>query len=199
MSYYHDHNHTARKTLQSRSSPQRFGSLVGLVDKSTERPIQGRSGDHLQFYVNINDGVRYQVDVNTQSRDGSDVQLYIASEQLDAVGGNPQEPLGSPAYGVFPTATLSYAAIGLGNQEFQPIQVYRIDNQLESALNDAEFVAIYGMMFDDGGDNGKGIHETHYTGRANQDGAIAVYSLDGQSGRPVRTWFFFKFETDSIG
>lgn len=198
MSYYHDHNHTSPQQFQSGKTPQRYGALVGTVESNSERPITGRSGDHLQFYVSVNDSLAYQVDVNTQSRDGSDIEVYIATQSLQADDANPAEPFGPPAYGVFPTAQLSYAAMGLNDTEFEAIAYNRIDGQLKAALDAAHFVAIYGMMFDDGGDNGKGIHETHFTGRANQDGAIAIYGVDGQTGEPVRTWFFFKFETDSI-
>jgi hypothetical protein len=57
---------------------------------------------------------------------------------------------------------------------------------------------VYGHLYDDGGPNGKGIHETHYVqGSNNQDGAVAVYHRD-DSGALTRTWFFFKFAEDHI-
>jgi hypothetical protein len=73
MSYHLDHNHTTniRAQLSSGSSPDRYAAVVGTIVQDSERPITGRSGDHLQFYVNIGGGARYQVDVNTQSSDGS--------------------------------------------------------------------------------------------------------------------------------
>jgi hypothetical protein len=99
---------------------------------------------------------------------------------------------------VFLNAQLSYAAIGLSDDDFAPVSDTRLDSQLEAALNQATFVAIYGQIFDDGGPNGKGIHETHYVGKPNQDGAVAIYAIDSASGEPTRTWFYFKFQEDHI-
>jgi hypothetical protein len=200
MSYYQDHTHVepARDQFRSGSSPENYGSVVGTIEQSTEHPITGRSGDHLQFDVQIGNGISYQVDVNTQSENGTAVELYIAVEDLQPVGSNPSEPFGPPAYGVFLNAQLSYAAIGLSDDDFAPVSDTRLDSQLEAALNQATFVAIYGQIFDDGGPNGKGIHETHYTGKPNQDGAVAIYAIDSASGTPTRTWFYFKFQEDHI-
>lgn len=197
--YYNDHQHTTPYDFHPASSPQSFGAVVGTVETSTEHEIVGRSGEHLQFYVDINASVRYQVDVNIQSRDGSPIEIYVAGENLVPKGVNPDEPFGAPAYGVFSDAALSYAGLGLTDAMFAPIDSARVQQQLESALNQAQFVAIYGLVFDDGGPNGKGIHETHYDPHGqNQDGAVLVYSTDS-SGKPQRTWFFFKFSGDSIG
>ena len=201
MSYYQDHTHVApaRDQFRSGSSPDSYGSVVGTIEQSTEHPITGRSGDHLQFDVQIGNGVSYQVDVNTQSENGTAVELYVAVEDLQPVGSNPSEPFGPPTYGVFLKAQLSYAAIGLTDDDFAPVSDTRLDSQLEAALNQATFVAVYGQIFDDGGPNGKGIHETHYTGKPNQDGAVAIYAVDVASGKPTRTWFYFKFQEDHIG
>lgn len=198
MDYYRDHQYTSniRAQFSDGSSPQVYGAIVGTIDQSTEHPIHGRNGDHLQFYVNIDANTRYQVDVNSQSRDGSDVQMYIAVEPLTPV--SPSQPFGTPDYGVVTTAQLSYQGMGLSDSDFTPTAYDRVDSQLETALNASSFVTIYGHMFDDGGSNGKGIHETHYTGITNQDGAIAIYSLS-DTGAPQRTWFFFKFQEDHIG
>jgi len=200
MSYYHQHNHTQniRQQLHSGQSVQQFGSVVGTIEKNSEKPITGRNGDHLQFYVQIGNNLAYQVDVNTQSKDGSEIEIYIAEQPLNATGPNPMEPLGTPAYGAFPQAKLSYADLGLSDQDFDPLAYNRIDSQLSADLSASEFVAIYGSMFDDGGPNGKGIHETHYTGKPNCDGAIAIYSLDAASHQPKRSWYFFKFKEDTI-
>lgn len=200
MSYYHDHTHVtpARATFRSGSSPESYGSIVGTIEQSTEHPITGRSGDHLQFDVQIGNGISYQVDVNTQSENGTATELYVAVQDLQPVGSNPDEPFGPPTYGVFPNAQLSYTAIGLTDDDFAPVSDTRLDSQLEAALNQATFVAIYGQTFDDGGANGKGIHDVHYTGKPNQDGAIAIYAVDS-NGKPTRTWFYFKFQEDDIG
>ena len=200
MSYHHDHNHTTNVRSQFRSGQprQNYAAVVGTVDQASEKPITGRNGAHLQFYVNVGGGARYQVDVNTQSKDGSAIGVYIADQDVNASGTNPDEPFGAPAYGVFPNAKLSYKSLGLTDNDFKPLPYYRIDNQLCAALNAAKFVAVYGMTFDDGGADGKGIHETHFNkGQPNEDGAVLIYSIDG--GKPIRTWFFFKFQEDHIG
>jgi hypothetical protein len=198
--YYHDHTHTTHEGHDFRpaATPQKFAALVGTIDPNTDKAIQGRSGDHLQFYVQVGASTRYQVDVNTQSRDGSAIEVYIASEALKSDSTNPNDPFGQPAYGVFPNAALSYAGLGLTDNDFAPINASRIEAHLEAALGAATFVSIYGQVFDDGGDDGKGIHETHFTGHNNQDGAVAVYTSDPNTGAPSRTWFFFKFKEDDL-
>lgn len=202
MSYHHDHTHTAnvRSRLRSGRSPESYAAVVGTIAQSSERPITGRGGDHLQFYVDVGGGARYQVDVNTQSEDGSAIGVYIANQDIDPVGTNPDEPFGAPAYGAFPNAQLSYQAMGLNDGDFAPLPYYRIDGQLRAALNAAHFVSIYGMTFDDGGADGKGIHDTHFNrGKTNEDGAILIYLVDSTTGKPKRTWFFFKFQNDRLG
>lgn len=41
---------------------------MGIVESNTEHSIFGRSGEHLQFYEDIRSSLRYQVDVNIQSK-----------------------------------------------------------------------------------------------------------------------------------
>lgn len=196
--YFDDHDHTRAHDLTSAMPVQHFAAVVGTVEKATEHDIVGRNGEHLQFYVDVHAGVRYQTDVNIQSRDSAEIQLYVATESLPAQGGNPDAPSGPPAYGVFPDAHLSYAGMGLTDAEFQSLSAVRIQSMLEAALNQGDFVAVYGQVFDDGGPDGKGVHETHFNaGRQDEDGALAIYGKDGQ-GNPQRTWFFFKFSDDRI-
>ena len=199
MSYYRDHKHTSKRTFSKGASPQHFGAVVGTVEVSTEHDITGRSGEHLQFYVDVHGGVRYQVDVNIQSSDGTPIEVYVGGEDLEPQGTNPDEPLGAPAYGVFSNASLSYAGLGLTDTEFTPVSAFRIQSRLEAALSQSEFVVVYGLVFDDGGPDGKGIHETHFDpAHQNEDGAVVVYNIDA-NGKPSRTWFFFKFAGDRIG
>ncbi|WP_233858202.1 hypothetical protein [Paraburkholderia sp. HD33-4] len=72
--------------------------------------------------------------------------------------------------------------------------------KLEAALSQSKFVAIYGLVFDDGGPDGKGVHETHFNSTPedkDKDGAVVVYNVDANQN-PSRTWFFFKFVGDQI-
>lgn len=199
MSYYTNHTHTKPPATpyQRGGSSQQYGAIVGTVVQDSEHPITGHSGDHLQFFIDIGNGVHYQVDVNTQSSTGTEIEVYIADEALTSTG-SPTQPFGAPEYGVISNAQLSYTDLGLRDYEFDAQPYYRVDSQLDAALQASTFVAIYGQLFDDGGENGKGIHETHYTGKPNEDGAIAIYSKD-DTGALTRTWYFFKFQEDRIG
>jgi len=198
MNFFTEHTYVEPRTLTPAATPERFAAIVGTVVVSTEHEIVGRNGEHLQFYVDIGNGVRYQVDVNIQSSDGRPIEMYVGAENVDPVGVTPNEPFGAPQYGVFSNAALSYAGIGLADAMFSSVSAVRIQQQLEAAFAQSSFVAIYGLVFDDGGPNGKGIHETHLNvTRSNQDGALAVYAKD-VGGQPQRKWFFFKFLEDHI-
>ena len=196
--YYTDHTHIERRTFHAVRPRESFAAVVGTVETQTEREIVGRSGEHLQFYLDVHAGIQYQVDVNIQSSDGTPIEVFVGGEDLDPQGTNPDEPLGAPAYGVFANASLSYAGLGLNDGQFSPVSASRIQSSLEAALSQSEFVVIYGLVFDDGGSDGKGIHETHFDPRReNEHGAVVVYSLD-PNNKPSRTWFFFKFASDRI-
>jgi hypothetical protein len=197
MSYFLDFVQTRRIVLTSAATTESYAAVVGTVEVLTEKPIVGQSGTHLQFYVKVSATEQYQVDVNVQSEDNSEIQMYVGDETLVVQTGS--TPFGDPAYGVYTNAELSYAAIGLTNQEFVSYPAQRVESQLEAALNQATFVAVFGQTFDDPGPNGLGIHETHLnTDAANQDGAVAVYMVPTGGGTPVRRWFFFKFDDQSI-
>jgi hypothetical protein len=205
MSYYRANRHLSnvRSKFGSGNSPLTYGAVVGKFETGREQPIQGRNGDHLQFYLSIGDGGSYQIDVNTQSRDGSEIGVYIAEETLAPLANaRPDEPFGAPSFGVDSEAALSYKAIGLTNGDFELLPYTRIEEQLTADIEAAQFVAAYGMMFDDGGANGKGLHETHFNphapGAPNQDGGLALYTLESATNRPKRIWYFFKFANYSI-
>lgn len=198
MHYYRDHIHTTRRDLRP-AFTQTYGAVVGAVDIQNEKAITGPRGDHLQFYIVVGPSLKYRVDVNTQSRDGTAILVYIADETLAA--SSPTSPFGSPTYGVFtaPEAKLSYKDTGLDDGLFAPMSHAGIESQLEAALHQAEFVVAYGQMFDDGGVSGKGIHDTHRNpSRPEQDGAVVVY-LSRPNQPPTRRWFFFMFQDESVG
>jgi hypothetical protein len=190
---YSDHKHLSHRNFRPAMTPQHYGAVVGSIDPNTERAISGRSGDHLQFYINVSVRLRYQVDVNTQSRNGTSVGIYVADEAEPAAPGD------SPSAGIFSEAQLSYKALGLSDDDFQQINFSRLDALLEAALSNSVYVGAYGHMFDDGGDDGKGVHDIHFVkGATNEDGALAIYTRDPRSSALKRTWFFFKFQEDDI-
>lgn len=198
MNYYTQHHYVEPRHLTPAATTERFAAVVGSVIPSTEHEIVGREGEHLQFYVDTGNGAKYQVDVNIQSSNGQAIELYISAESLDPVGVTPNEPFGAPQYGVFFDASLSYAGIGLTDAMFASVSAVRAQQQLEAAFAQSAFVVVYGFEFDDGGANGKGMHETHLNAtRVNQDGALAIYGTDA-NGQPQRKWFFFKFAEDHI-
>lgn len=198
MTYFTEHRYVEPRELTPAATAEHFAAVVGTVVISTEHEIVGRNGEHLQFYLDIGNGVRYQVDVNIQSSDGQPIEMYVGAENLDPAGVTPDEPFGSPQYGAFADAALSYAGIGLADAMFTPVDAVRIQQQLEAAFAQSTFVAVYGLVFDDGGPDGKGIHETHLNAtRTDQDGALAVYGKDA-AGDAQRRWFFFKFAEDRI-
>jgi hypothetical protein len=190
---FKDHKHVSHRSFKPAMTPQHYGAVVGSIDPNSEHAISGRSGDHLQFYINVSVRQRYQVDVNTQSRDGTPVGLYVADEAGQADRND------MPSPGVFSDAQLSYKALGLTDANFQALNFSRLDALLEAALSNSVYVAAYGHTFNDGGDDGRGVHDIHFVkGATNEDGALAIYTHDPQSGGLKRTWFFFKFEEDHI-
>jgi hypothetical protein len=205
MSYYNQHQHleNIRGRFRSGNSAQSYGAVVGTPQLSQERSLEnGPSGDHLQFYLDAGAAGSFQVDVNTQSRDGSEIGIYIAEETLaPAADATDDNPFGAEALGPVQNAALSYEQMGLANRDFTQLSDARIEDQLRADLGTARFVAAYGMMFNDGGANGKGIHETHFNPTApapDQDGALALYTFDTDGKTPKRVWYFFKFQTDAI-
>ncbi len=194
MSAHGNHNHTQKRPIRPAATKESFAAIVGTIEAKTEHQIVGRSGEHLQFYLDAGNAGRYQVDVNVQSEDGSAIEVFIGEETLDQANA-----AGAPAQGLFTDAALSYKGIGLNDGEFSAISAARVEQELEAALGQAKFVAVYGMTFDDGGANGKGIHETHYDPNkgSGKDGAVGVYGVDDNS-TTVCKWFFFKFSGDTI-
>jgi hypothetical protein len=197
--YSHKHMQDVRGRFQPGLAPDKYAAVVGTPVKGEDKPITGPSGDHLQFYIDAGDAGRYQVDVNTQSKDGSAVEVYVAVEQAPQQGTDAGGGSGLPALGIFPDAELSYRSLGLKEADFAPLSYYRIDSLLSAALDQADVVSAYGMTFDDGGANGKGIHDIHMDSNSarGQDGALLVYSAkDGKVEE--RTWYFFKFKDENL-
>jgi hypothetical protein len=198
--FTHKHTHDVRAAFKPAMAPERYAAVVGKPIKGEDRPITGPSGDHLQFHVDAGSGGRFQVDVNTQSRNGSAVQVYAAVEQATPEGADPADPSALPTFGVFTDAELSYRAMGLTQGDFAPMNYYRIDAMLNAALSQADAVSVYGVTFDDGGPNGKGIHDIHMDTSAgrSQDGALVVYAADADGRVGQRTWYFFKFDNEPL-
>jgi hypothetical protein len=203
MAFHYTHKHTqdVQANLRPAMAPEQYAAVVGTPVKGDTKPITGHSGDHLQFYIDAGDAGRYQVDVNTQSQNGTAVQVYVAVEPAATAGGDGTGASALPALGVFTDAALSYRAMGLTAADFAPMAYYRIDALLNAALSEASVICAYGATFDDGGAEGKGVHDIHMdtsTTRQNQDGALVVYAADADGQVSQRTWYFFKFDDQSL-
>jgi hypothetical protein len=202
MAFHFTHKHTqdVRGDFRPATSPGRYAAVVGKPITGDDKPITGPSGDHLQFFVDAGEAGRFQVDVNTQSRTGSPVQVYAAVEPATPAGADPGDLSALPTSGLFADAELSYAAMGLTQGDFAPMNYYRIDSLLNAALSGADAVSVYGVTFDDGGPNGKGVHDIHMDPSAarNQDGALVVYAADADGKISQRTWYFFKFDDQQL-
>ena len=197
MSYFLDIVQIQPIDLKKKSNPVKYAAVVGTVEPTTVKQISGQNGLHLQFEIKVNDTIQYQADLNVQSSDGSEVMVDSGDETLTVQAGSTS--FGDPAYGVYTNAQLSYPKVGLTEGDFTGTPASRIENQLKTAFAGSTFVAVFGQTFDDGGPNGKGIHDIHfYPGLANQDGALAVYTAGANGAAPTRTWFFFKFNDQTI-
>lgn len=186
-SFVHNTPRSFRPHKETKAS--HYGVVVGHVVRSSEHSITGRSGDHLQFNLDIGNNQFYQVSINVRSRHGTNIEVFIADED--------HEPQNPPNYGHFKDAKLSYTGLGLTDDHFHQISEKWITSKLEAELNSTDYVEIYGTTYRDGRLNG--IHNIHYTGLPDQDGAIALYgSLPDDSSRSARTWVFLKFSEQTI-
>jgi hypothetical protein len=182
------HHNTVRTLRLHRLTGSAYGVVTGTVLNYGDRLISGRGGDHLQFAVQIGPFQRYVIDANVKSRDGTNIEVCFADEDMS-------DSIQRPDFGFSSHGSLSYREIGLTDNSFRQVSEGWIINKLEAELHCAEFVEIYGTTFHDG--RLDGVHYLHFNPKhSNQDGAIAIY--DTQRENPVRTWVFFKFANDSI-
>ena len=72
---------------------------------------------------------------------------------------------------------------------------------MNAALSEADALSVYGVTFDDGEANGKGVHDIHMdtsTKADNQDGALVVYAADADGKVSQRTRYFLKFDNQDL-
>eukprot|EP01040_Poterioochromonas_malhamensis_P008585 gene8585-9289_t len=190
MEFVHNTPRSFRPHKDSKAS--QYGVIVGKVVRSSEHSvagITGRSGDHLQFNLDIGNDQFFQVSVNVRSRHGTNIEVFIADEDHDSCT--------PPKFGQYRDAKLSYSGLGLTDGLFRQISEKWITSKLEAELNASEYVEVYGTMFKDGRLNG--IHNVHFTGLPDQDGAIAIYGeVPEDCSKTIRTWVFLKFSEQSI-
>jgi hypothetical protein len=200
------HHHTFTKKLKPKPSQAKgrlpanhFGGLVGTIDHLTLSPHDGKKPDnnHVYIWINVPAGPnagRYECAFNTESTDTSPTLYAVVEEEID--------PTEIPTYG-FEDASVSYAAMGLTEADFQVIQNGTLRSSVFNWAQHCDEIVAYGLTYNDG----TGIHDIHmnsgerpgsgHANRVNQDGALAFYYRP-PAAAPYRRWAFIKFSTQDL-
>lgn len=181
--------------------PTRFGELVGTFDHATLVPEGAARPDdnHVYLWVRVSDGQYaglYECAFNIHSTDQTDVLFTDWPEDLS---GKTLPPAG------FTEATLSYAALGLKDADFAPVQQGDLQTLVTHYAETCTRMAAYGTTYSEG----TGLHDIHlnagempgstHADRTGQDGALVFY-FSGMGGAvPSAHWIFVKFSTQSLG
>ena len=178
--------------------PGQFGELVGTFDHATlvadgnTRP----DDNHVYLWLKVADGPfagLYECAFNIHSTDQTNV-LFTDW---------PQDITGLPAAGFTETA-LSYAALGLKDADFAPVQQGDLQTLVTHYAETCTLMAAYGTTYPEG----TGLHDIHlnagerpgsgHADRAGQDGALVFY-FSGSGGAALSArWIFVKFDTQSL-
>ena len=171
-----------------------YGAMVGTIDG----PLGAGNANHVKIPIRVATGPytgRYQLAFNTESTDQSQVQYCIRDEAITLAD--------VPGVGFTDDASLSYAAIGLGQKDFTTVANGKLRTIVVDSAQGSDLIAAYGYTYS----NGTGMHDLHdnngepkgsgHSNHPNQDGALALYTLD-RAGRNTRRWIFIKFQTQSL-
>ena len=190
------------KRSQGHLTPNMFGELVGVFDHATTTP-EGKTrpdNNHVYLWIRVASGPfagAFECAVNIHSTDGSLVQY---SDRLEDQTGKP-----APAIG-FTQTPLSYAALGLKQADFKPIQDGDLHTLLTGYAQTCSSMAAFGHTYSDG----SGLHDVHqnsgepggsgHPNQSGQDGALVFYfnkAAQGSMG-PFARWVFVKFATQTL-
>ncbi|MGD0960892.1 MAG: DUF2278 family protein [Methylomonas sp.] len=187
------HVHNSNSNFTALNHNQTYGGIVGTLNVNTDFSTPTTTnGEHLIFNINAGTGVLYEVDLNIKDANGSYQGFYLAQEQ-----DNGADPHTDPVQiGLIDNAQVDYKQLGITADDFIPTNDRSISNAVEKALDQAAFVAVYGIIYQDS--DKQGIHDVHHNtrGTPNQDGALLVYTK-ADNNQFIRTWFFFKFQNDN--
>ncbi len=175
--------------------PNTYGALVGSVDG----PLGDQNSHHVFIMIRVQSGEHaglYQAAVNVDSEDPTtDSQYFIRDEAITADDVPPE--------GFDPDAQLSYAALGLVQDDFTTANAGNLRTLVHSAVLTSTSISVYGFTYSDG----TGIHDVHmnsgepqgssHPSLTNQDGALACYRTQGD-GTLVRRWVFVKFSSQRL-
>lgn len=197
MSHHHHHGKPLKPAPQpaSKLPKNRYGAVVGVLDG----PLGDADDNHVFINIRIRKGQyagRYQAAFNVQSTQaGSHSEYHVLDEQIS--------PEQIPPEDFDADASLSYAALGLKQSDFQPIENGKLRTIVHSTVQQSEWISVYGFTYS----NGTGIHDIHmnsgepagskFPSRPNQDGALACYYRT-QEGDEVRRWIFIKFSSQQL-
>ena len=179
--------------------PAQFGELAGTFDHATLVP-EGETrpdNNHVYLWIKVEGGAfagLYECAFNIHSTDQSNVLFTDWPENL---AGKTVPPDG------FTRTPLSYAALGLKDSDFAPVQQGDLQTLVTHYAETCIFMAAYGTTYSEG----TGLHDIHLNSgeagsaradRPGQDGALVFY-FSGSSGAALSAhWIFVKFDTQSL-
>jgi len=179
--------------------PGQFGELVGTFDHATLVP-EGRTrpdDNHVYLWIKVEDDPfagLYECAFNIHSTDQSNVLFTDWPEDMT---GKTLPPAG------FTQPSLSYAALGLKDADFAPVQQGDLQTLVTHYAETCTLMAAYGTTYSEG----TGLHDIHlnageqpgsgHANRTGQDGALVFYSGTDNAALSAH-WIFVKFGTQNL-
>ncbi len=180
--------------------PTQFGELVGTFDHAALVPEGATRPDdnHVYLWVRVAGGQYaglYECAFNIHSTDRTNVlftdwQEDLAGKMLPAAG--------------FTQPALSYAALGLKDADFAPVQQGDLQTLVTHYAETCTLMAAYGTTYSEG----TGLHDIHlnageppgssHADRTEQDGALVFYFSGMGGAAHTAHWIFVKFSTQSL-
>ena len=180
--------------------PSQFGELVGPFDHFT-LVAEGKTrpdNNHVYLWIRVPSGATlgvYECAFNIHSTDQSNVLFTTWEEDLTGKA--------LPPPGFTPTP-LSYAALGLKDADFKPIQQGDLQTLVTGYAQTCALMAAYGHTYSDG----TGLHDIHlnsgeapgsgHPNQTGQDGALVFYFTPAAPAPPVARWVFIRFDTQHL-
>ncbi len=179
--------------------PAQFGELVGTFDHATLVPEGAARPDdnHVYLWIRVAGGPfagLYECAFNIHSTDQTDVEFTDWPEDF---AGKTLPPAG------FTLTPLSYAALGLKDTDFEPVQQGDLQTVVTHYAETCILIAAYGTTYSEG----TGLHDIHlnsgeppgsaHADRTGQDGALVFYFETGGTALSAH-WIFVKFGTQSL-
>ena len=174
-----------------------FIGVTALFDHTTLVPYRDSKPDdnHIYVWIRIPTGGaagRYEAAVNVHSdprhipdKSRRDLMYVIHEEKV--------EPNEWPDVGVAKDAKVSFEGLGLKDSDFTTVQAGELRQIVTSYTERCQRMTIFGMSYSEG----TGLHDVHFNGGKNKDGALCFY-FDSAHGGPMARWIFLKFQNDEL-